>query len=330
MSQSKNRFLYDLYRDPAAILGAVIMIVFTAAAVLAPLIAPHDPYDLKTVELGDSLKPPAWEEGGDPEFLLGTDEQGRDILSTIIYGLRTSLTVGFSVMMLAGSFGVIIGLLAGYYGGILDAVTMRTADTVFAFSTTLLAILFLGLFKQSGVGIVILAICIADWVRYARTMRASVLEVKEEAYITAAKATGATDFHLLLIHLLPNALPPIFVIMAVDLAAIIMLEATLSFLGVGVPITKPSLGMMIASGKNYIYVGNWWLIVFPGATLVLFVLGLNLFADWLREELNPRIQRSQVTAGAPLRQGEWYFRDRWVRHLRLVSGCGCKSWCGSG
>ena len=293
MSQSKNRFLYDLFRDPAAILGAVIMIVFTAAAVLAPLIAPHDPYDLETVELGDSLKPPAWEEGGDPEFLLGTDEQGRDILSTIIYGLRTSLTVGFSVMMLAGSFGVIIGLLAGYYGGILDAVTMRTADTVFAFSTTLLAILFLGLFKQSGVGIVILAICIADWVRYARTMRASVLEVKEEAYITAAKATGATDFHLLLIHLLPNALPPIFVIMAVDLAAIIMLEATLSFLGVGVPITKPSLGMMIASGKNYIYVGNWWLIVFPGATLVLFVLGLNLFADWLREELNPRIQRSR-------------------------------------
>ena len=235
---------------PRPSLGAVIMIVFTAAAVLAPLIAPHDPYDLKTVELGDSLKPPAWEEGGDPEFLLGTDEQGRDILSTIIYGLRTSLTVGFSVMMLAGSFGVIIGLLAGYYGGILDAVTMRTADTVFAFSTTLLAILFLGLFKQSGVGIVILAICIADWVRYARTMRASVLEVKEEAYITAAKATGATDFHLLLIHLLPNALPPIFVIMAVDLAAIIMLEATLSFLGVGVPITKPSLGMMIASGKN--------------------------------------------------------------------------------
>ena len=293
MSQSKNRFLYDLFRDPAAMLGAVIMIVFTAAAVLAPLIAPHDPYDLKTVELGDSLKPPAWEEGGDPEFLLGTDEQGRDILSTIIYGLRTSLTVGFSVMLLAGSFGVVIGLLAGYYGGILDAVTMRTADTVFAFSTTLLAILFLGLFKQSGVGIVILAICIADWVRYARTMRASVLEVKEEAYITAAKATGATDFHLLLIHLLPNALPPIFVIMAVDLAAIIMLEATLSFLGVGVPITKPSLGMMIASGKNYIYVGNWWLIVFPGATLVLFVLGLNLFADWLREELNPRIQRSR-------------------------------------
>ncbi len=293
MSRRKNRFLYDFLRDPAAIAGAVIMLVFTAAAVLAPLLAPQDPYDLEILELGDSLKPPAWEADGDPQFLLGTDDQGRDILSTILYGLRTSLSVGFSVMLLAGSFGVLVGLLAGYYGGVLDAVTMRTADTVFAFSTTLLAILFLGLFKQSGVGIVILAICIADWVRYARTMRASVLEVKEEAYITAAKATGANDVHLLLVHLLPNALPPIFVIMAVDLAAIIMLEATLSFLGVGVPITKPSLGMMIASGKNYIYAGCWWLIVFPGATLVLFVLGLNLFADWLREELNPRIQRSR-------------------------------------
>jgi peptide/nickel transport system permease protein len=293
MPQQRSRFVYNFFRDPAAMAGAAIMAVFTLLAVLAPLIAPHDPYDLTVLELGDSLKPPAWEEDGDPRFWLGTDDQGRDILSTILYGLRTSLTVGFSVMVLAGSFGVLIGLLAGYYGGVIDAVTMRMADTVFSFSTTLLAILFLGLFKQSGVGIVILAICIADWVRYARTMRASVLEVKEEAYITAAKATGAGDVHLLLTHLLPNALPPIFVIMAVDLAAIIMLEATLSFLGVGVPVTKPSLGMMISSGKNYIYAGNWWLIVFPGATLVLFVLGLNLFADWLREELNPRIQRSR-------------------------------------
>ncbi len=288
MPQQRSRFVYNFFRA-----GAAIMAVFTLLAVLAPLIAPHDPYDLTVLELGDSLKPPAWEEDGDPRFWLGTDDQGRDILSTILYGLRTSLTVGFSVMVLAGSFGVLIGLLAGYYGGVLDAVTMRMADTVFSFSTTLLAILFLGLFKQSGVGIVILAICIADWVRYARTMRASVLEVKEEAYITAAKATGAGDVHLLFTHLLPNAMPPIFVIMAVDLAAIIMLEATLSFLGVGVPVTKPSLGMMISSGKNYIYAGNWWLIVFPGATLVLFVLGLNLFADWLREELNPRIQRSR-------------------------------------
>src|SRR5512139_452739 len=162
MPQQRSRFVYNFFRDPAAMAGAAIMAVFTLLAVLAPLIAPHDPYDLTVLELGDSLKPPAWEEDGDPRFWLGTDDQGRDILSTILYGLRTSLTVGFSVMVLAGSFGVLIGLLAGYYGGVLDAVTMRMADTVFSFSTTLLAILFLGLFKQSGVGIVILAICIAD------------------------------------------------------------------------------------------------------------------------------------------------------------------------
>jgi peptide/nickel transport system permease protein len=154
-----------------------------------------------------------------------------------------------------------------------------------------MAFLLLGLFKERGVLVVIIAICIADWVKYARTMRGSVLEVKEEAYILAAKATGARDLRLLLKHLFPNAIPPIFVVMAVDLAVVIMLEATLSFLGVGVPLTEPSLGMMIAIGKDYVYAGMWWLVVFPGAALVLLVVGINLFADWLREELNPKIQR---------------------------------------
>jgi peptide/nickel transport system permease protein len=168
---------------------------------------------------------------------------------------------------------------------------MRLADTFFSFSTTLMAFLMLGIFGPGGVLVVIIAICIADWVRYARTMRGSVLEVKEEAYIMAAKATGAGDLRLLLRHLLPNAIPPIFVVVAVDLAVVIMLEATLSFLGVGVPINEPSLGMMISIGRNYIYAGMWWMIVFPGAALVLLVVGINLFADWLREELNPKIER---------------------------------------
>jgi peptide/nickel transport system permease protein len=168
---------------------------------------------------------------------------------------------------------------------------MRLADTFFSFSTTLMAFLFLGIFGRGSVLVVIIAICIADWVRYARTMRGSVLEVKEEAYILAAKATGASDLRLLFRHILPNAIPPIFVVVAVDLAVVIMLEATLSFLGVGVPLTKPSLGMMISIGKNYIYVGMWWMIVFPGAALILLVVGINLFADWLREELNPKIAR---------------------------------------
>ncbi len=270
------------------------MVVFIFAALAAPWITPQDPYDLETLSLDHFLLPPIWMEGGEAPFLLGTDDQGRGILSTIVYGCRTSLIVGFGVVTIAGFAGVLLGLLAGYYGGVLDAVIMRLADTFFSFSTTLLAFLFLGVFKEGGLVTVIIAICIADWVRYARTMRGRVLEIKEESYIMAAKATGAGDFRLLARHLLPNAIPPILVVVAVDLAVVIMLEATLSFLGVGVPMTEPSLGMMISIGKNYIYAGMWWMIVFPGAALVLLVVGINLFADWLREELNPKIERKEV------------------------------------
>jgi len=287
----KSKIAYDFSHDPSAVVGSFILTVFVLAAVLASWIAPQNPYDLEKVSLEHFLKPPIWKQGGESPFLLGTDDQGRGILSTILYGCRTSLIVGFGVLLIAGTFGVTMGLLAGYYGGYLDAMIMRLADTFFSFSTTLMALLMLGLFKQRSVLVVILAICIADWVKYARTMRGSVLEVKEEAYILAAKATGARDLRLLLRHLLPNAMPPIFVIMAVDLAVVIMLEATLSFLGVGVPLTEPSLGMMISIGKDYVYSGMWWLVVFPGAALILLVLGINLFADWLREELNPKIDR---------------------------------------
>jgi peptide/nickel transport system permease protein len=287
----KSKFLYSYLHDPSAIMGSIILCIFILAAVLAPWITPQDPYDLEKLTLDYFLTPPIWKEGGTAPFILGTDDQGRDILSTIIYGCRTSLIVAFGVVLIAGTFGILMGLLAGYYGKWIDAVTMRLADTFFSFSTTLMAFLFLGIFGRGSVLIVIIAICIADWVRYARTMRGSVLEVKEEAYILAAKATGASDLRLLFRHILPNAIPPIFVIVAVDLAVVIMLEATLSFLGVGVPLTKPSLGMMISIGKNYIYVGMWWMIVFPGAALISLVVAINLFADWLREELNPKIER---------------------------------------
>ena len=287
----KSEILHNFFHDPSALVGSFLLVVSILAAIFAPLIAPQNPYDLEKVSLEHFLKPPIWMEGGEGPFLLGTDDQGRGILSTILYGCRTSMTVGFGVVLIAGTFGVTMGLLAGYYGGLLDSLTMRLADTFFSFSTTLMAILMLGLFKERGVLVVIIAICIADWVRYARTMRGSVLEVKEEVYIMAAKATGSGDFRLLLRHLLPNAIPPIFVVIAVDLAVVIMLEATLSFLGVGVPLTEPSLGMMISIGKDYVYAGMWWLVVFPGAALVLLVVGINLFADWLREELNPKIQR---------------------------------------
>lgn len=287
----RSKFLHDYLHDPSAIVGSVILLIFIIAALFAPWIAPQDPYDLKTLSLEHFLTPPIWMEDGQAPFLLGTDDQGRGILSTILYGCRTSLFVGFGVILIAGTFGVVMGILSGYYGGMIDAIIMRLADTFFSFSTTLMAFLLLGLLKQRGIFTVILAICIADWVRYARTMRGSVLAVKQEAYIMAAKATGAKDFRLLLKHLAPNAIPPIFVVVAVDLAVVIMLEATLSFLGVGVPMTEPSLGMMISIGKNYIYAGMWWMVVFPAAALILLVVGINLFADWLREELNPKIER---------------------------------------
>jgi len=290
--KSRSKILHSYLHDPPAIVGSVIIVVFLLAALLAPWITPQNPYDLEKLTFDHFLTPPIWLEGGQMPFLLGTDDQGRGILSTIVYGCRTSLIVGFSVVMIAGTIGVLIGLFAGFYGRWLDAVTMRLADTMFSFSTTLLAILLLGVFKKTGIGTVIAAICIADWVRYARTMRGSVLEVKEEAYVLASRATGARDLRILFRHILPNAIPPVLVVVAVDLAVVIMLEATLSFLGVGVPITEPSLGMMIAIGKDYIYAGMWWMVVFPGAALVFLVVGINLFADWLREELNPKIERT--------------------------------------
>jgi peptide/nickel transport system permease protein len=290
----RSRRFHHYIRDPSAVAGSLILMIMLIGAIFAPLIAPQDPYDMRTLSLGDSLKPPIWMKGGEAPFLLGTDDQGRDILSTILYGSRTSFIVGFSVIAIAGTIGVTIGLLSGFYGGVLDAVTMRLADTFFSFSTTLMAMLLLGIFKGGGIPLVIMAIVIADWVRYARTMRGSVLGVKEEDYIVAAKASGASNLRIILRHCLPNAIPPILIVAAVDFGAVVMLEATLSFLGVGVPINKPSLGMMISLGKNYIYAGKWWLTIFPGGALVAIVLGINLLADWLREEINPKLQKGKV------------------------------------
>ena len=284
-----SRRMQSFLHDPSAVTGLSILLFFLFCGIFAPYIAPMNPYDLLAVDLGNFLLPPTWMEGGMAEFPLGTDDQGRGILSTILYGLRTSIIVGVSVVTIAGFFGIILGMLGAYYGGLLDAAIMRAADTVFAFSTTLIAVLLLGVFESRGVFTVIIAICIAGWVKYARTIRGSVLEIKSYPYVLAAKSSGASDFRILFRHILPNALPPVLVVMAVDMAVVIMLEATLSFLGVGVPLTEPSLGMMIAIGKNYVYAGMWWMVIFPGATLIAMVVGINLFADWLREELNPKL-----------------------------------------
>ena len=291
----KSKEFCHYIKDLSAVTGSLILVIMLIAAIFAPIIAPQNPYDMKGLYLENSLKPPIWMEGGEAPFILGTDDQGRDILSTILYGCRTSFTVGFSVIIIAGIIGVSIGLLAGFNGGWLDILTMRLADVIFSFSTTLIAMLFLAILKNHGVGTIILAIVIVGWVKYARTMRGSVLSVKEEDYINAAKAVGANDFRIMLKHILPNAISPILIVAAVDFGAVVMLEATLSFLGVGVPINEPSLGMMISTGKNYIYAGKWWLVVFPGAALVLIVFGINLLADWLREEINPKIVKEKVS-----------------------------------
>ena len=287
------RILQHFIRDPSAVIGLTICLILMISAIFAPLIAPQNPYYLQSLNYQDCLKPPIWMEGGQAPFLFGTDDQGRGVFSTILYGLRVSLGVGFGVVLIAGTIGSLIGLIAGYYGGLIDVLSMRVADTLFAFSTTLLAFLILGITGSKSILVVIIAISLADWVRYARTTRGNVMSVIEEDYISAARALGADDIRIIFKHIIPNILSSIFVISAVDLAIVIMLEATLSFLGIGVPLTEPSLGMLIAKGREYLYAGKWWLIVFPGGALAALVVSINLFADWLREEINPKIQRHQ-------------------------------------
>lgn len=279
--------------SPLVIAATIVLFIIAAGAIFAPLIAPQNPYDISSLMLRDSLRPPVWHEGGNLPFLLGTDMQGRDVFSTILYGSRTSLFVGISVVIIAGGFGAFIGLLAGYYGGLLDTIIMRLGDTVFSFSQTLIAMLLLGVFRQSSVLLVIAAICISGWVQYARTIRGQVLSVKEEEYILSSKAIGCNDLRIIIKHVLPNSISPLLVIAAVHFGMAIMLEATLSFLGVGVPVTQPSLGMMISQGRDFLYAGNWWLVIFPGGVLMAIVFSLNLIADWLRDEFDPRIKNLQ-------------------------------------
>lgn len=288
---SRLRILRRLARRPLPLAGAVFLVILLLCAIFAPFITPQDPYHLKSLSMSNSLLPPVWKAGGQWQFPLGTDVQGRDLFSTIIYGSRTSFIVGFAVVGLAGLIGGTIGLLAGYFEGWFESVTMRIADSLLSFSTTLIALLLLGIFQQSSLLLVIIAIVVADWVQYARTMRGSVLTIKNEDYVLAARATGAGHARIIFKHILPNAVSPLLVIAAVNFGVAVMLEATLSFLGVGLPVTEPSLGMMISQGKDFVYAGMWWLVVFPAVILMGIVFSLNLIADWLRDEINPRLKK---------------------------------------
>ena len=293
--------LWWSYRHtPVAIAASVVTFVLFIGAFGAPVLAPHQPFDLATLSLNDALMPPAWVEGGQLTYPLGTDDQGRDVLSTLLYGSRISLLVGLASVLVAMVLGVTLGLLSGYLGGRLDAFIMRVADVQLSFPAILIALLIDGVARTllpqgshndwMAVGVLVGSIALANWVQYARTVRGSTLIERNKEYVQAARVIGVRPIAIMLRHVLPNSLGPVLVIATINIAQAILTEATLSFLGVGVPPTSPSLGTMINSGNNFLYSGEWWLVIFPGAALVLLCMSVNLLGDWLRDALNPRLQ----------------------------------------
>jgi len=284
--------------SPTAIVAAVIAVICLFCAVFAPWVAPHNPFDLTTLELSNARLPPAWSEGGNPSFLLGTDDQGRDILSALMYGARISLAVGIASVLLSVFVGVAFGLLAGFLGGWIDAVLMRLCDVMLSFPAILVALLIAGvgraLFPNAheslAFGVLIISISLTGWVQYARTVRGSTLVERHKEYVQAARVTGVAPLRIMRKHVLPNVMGPVLVLATIQVATAIITEATLSFLGVGAPPTAPSLGTLIRVGNDYLFSGEWWITIFPGLMLVLIALSVNLLGDWLRDALNPRLR----------------------------------------
>ena len=279
-------------------LAAVVAFTCVFCAVFAPWVAPHDPFDLATLELSNARLPPSWMEGGNPAFLLGTEDQGRDILSALMYGARISLAVGLTSVLLSVLIGVVVGLLAGFLGAWVDAFLMRLCDVMLSFPPILVALLIAGvgraLFPNAqdtlAFGVLVLSITLTGWVQYARTVRGSTLVERHKEYVQAARVTGVPPLRIMRRHVLPNVMGPVLVLATIQVASAIIIEATLSFLGVGAPITAPSLGTLIRVGNDYLFSGEWWITVFPGAMLVLIALSVNLLGDWLRDALNPRLR----------------------------------------
>lgn len=285
---------------PVAMASFFVVTLLILGAVLAPLIAPHDPFDPATLNLMNGFTPPGQANAFTGElFLLGTDDQGRDVFSTILFGMRISLFVGFSAVLLAMVLGVTLGLLAGYVGGWTETIIMRIADVQLTFPAILVAMLIFGIAKgitppeyrnEMAIWVLILAIGLSDWVQFARVVRGATLVEKNKEYIQAARLIGRTPFSIMLRHILPNVLNPVLVIATISLALAIIAEATLSFLGVGAPPTKPSLGTLIRIGQEFMFSGEWWILLFPAATLLALALSINLLGDWLRDALNPRLR----------------------------------------
>jgi peptide/nickel transport system permease protein len=284
--------------SPVAMGAALVAFICIFCAVFAGVIAPHNPFDLTTLELSDARLPPAWGSEGKSTYLLGTDDQGRDILSTLMYGARISLAVGFISVLLSVLIGVSFGLLAGFLGGWVDHFLMRLCDVMLSFPPILVALLIAGvgraLFPNApetvAFGVLIISITLTGWVNYARTVRGTTMVERNKEYVQAARVTGVPPLRIMRKHVLPNVLGPVLVLATIQVATAIITEATLSFLGVGVPPTSPSLGTLIRVGNDYILSGEWWITVFPGVMLIVIALSVNLLGDWLRDALNPRLR----------------------------------------
>ena len=284
MSFRHSETIQEFMEDKVAVAGAIVLVVLCFLTIVPGLVTPQDPYDLAALDLANSFRPPG---GG---FLLGTDDQGRDIFSAIIYGLRISLFVGLASTVISTLIGMSIGLVAGYTGGLIEKAIMRLADIQLSLPVFLVALVIMAIWGQ-GVGKIIIAIAVVNWVYYARTVRGMVLAEKEKDYVQAAVAGGSHPLMIMFSEIAPNIMAPVIVISTVRIANAILLEATLSFLGLGVPITRPSLGLLIANGYEVLFSGYWWMSVFPGLALMIVVLAINLMGDRLRDVLNPRLKR---------------------------------------
>ena len=294
----ESDFWHSFRSSPMAMGSAAVALVCLFCAAFAGWVAPHNPFDLATLELGDSMLPPAWLSGGTAKYLLGTDEQGRDVLSALMYGARISLFVGGASVLLSLVVGVGLGLLSGYAGGRVDALIMRGCDVMLSFPSILIALLiagvghavFPGAHDALAFGVLIIAIALPGWVQYARAVRGSTMVERNKEYVQAARVIGVSPLRIMRKHVLPNVMGPVLVLSTIQVATAIITEATLSFLGVGVSPTSPSLGTFINEGNKQLFSGAWWLVIFPGSMLVLIALSINLFGDWLRDALNPRLR----------------------------------------
>ena len=290
---------WSLRQSPVAIVSATVVLVCFVGAFGCGFLAPHDPFNLASLSLSNAFLPPVPLKGSNWSFLLGTDDQGRDVLSAIMYGTRISLIVGFSAIVLALGIGIALGLIAGYFGGVTDAVLMRAADVQLSFPSLLIALLVDGIVRvllphgaQNALELYVLifAIGISRWPQFARTVRGSTLVERGREYVMAARVIGIGSVRIMVSHILPNVLGPLLVLATINLGLAILDEATLSFLGLGLPPTEPSLGTLISNGNNFLYSGDWWITVFPGIVLAGMVLAMNLLGDWLRDALNPRLR----------------------------------------